>query len=143
MGNGGADDLDAQVEAEIAEALGGKSIDELMDEAVAPATPGASASGSAGAANAQAGASDDPDDSQVRLALKRGRVASVQGDDVFIELSGMDGKHQGIVPLGQFERPPRVGSIMDFVVERIEEEADDGPAPLTPGSDGGEDGPGR
>ena len=123
MGNAGADDLDAQVEAEIAEALGGKSIDELMDEAEAPgaSASGSAATGGAGDAHAQAGASDDPDDSQVRLALKRGRVASVQGDDVFIELSGMDGKHQGIVPLQQFERPPRVGSIMDFVVERIDE----------------------
>ncbi|MCX5660642.1 MAG: S1 RNA-binding domain-containing protein, partial [Planctomycetota bacterium] len=28
---------------------------------------------------------------------------------------------QGVVPLRQFERPPRLGSIMDFVVERIDE----------------------
>ena len=131
MGKTGAGDLDAEVEAEIAKALGDKSIDQLMDEAAEPppsadapapgGAPGSADRGDTGADNAQAGASDDPDDSQVRLALKRGRVSAVHGDDVFIELSGMDGKHQGIVPLQQFERPPRVGSIMDFVVERIDE----------------------
>ncbi|HEX7010462.1 MAG TPA: S1 RNA-binding domain-containing protein, partial [Phycisphaeraceae bacterium] len=34
---------------------------------------------------------------------------------------GEAGKLQGIVPLPQFERPPRIGSIMDFVVERVDE----------------------
>lgn len=112
--------LDAEVEAEIAKALGDKSIDELMQEATEPASaaPSGSAPDSDGADRRDAGGGDD---SQVQLALKRGRISAIQGADVFVELSGLDAKHQGIVPLEQFERPPRVGSIMDFVVERIDE----------------------
>src|SRR5262249_18390648 len=45
-------------------------------------------------------------------------IASMRGDDVFVELHGIEGKNQGVVPLRQFDRPPRLGSIMDFVVER-------------------------
>jgi len=54
-------------------------------------------------------------------ALKRGRIARIHGDDVFVELGGIEGRNQGIVPLTQFDRPPRVGSIMDFVVRKFDE----------------------
>jgi small subunit ribosomal protein S1 len=115
-GDADQDALDAEVEAEIAKALGDKSIDELMQDATEPASaPPGSASGSDDASQGGAG------DSQVQLALKRGRISAIQGADVFVELSGLDAKHQGVVPLDQFERPPRLGSIMDFVVERIDE----------------------
>jgi small subunit ribosomal protein S1 len=39
---------------------------------------------------------------------------------VFVEIAGV-GKTQGVVSLAQFERPPRIGSIMDFVVTRFDE----------------------
>ena len=117
-------DLDAEVEAEIAKALGDKTIEELMDESTSAQT--AAAGDDATPADAPAaeskGSGLDDDDERVRLELKRGRIAAIQGDDVFVELSGIDSKHQGIVPLRQFDRPPRIGSIMDFVVDRIDED---------------------
>jgi len=117
-------DLDAEVEAEIAKALGDKTIEELIDESTSPA-PVVAKDGPAPAgaqASEQNGEDLDDDDERVRLELKRGRISAIQGDDVFVELSGIDSKHQGIVPLAQFDRPPRIGSIMDFVVDRIDED---------------------
>jgi len=61
-------------------------------------------------------------DGTVRQELKRGRIAAIQGEDVFVDLPGVDGKSQGVVPLTQFDRSPRIGSIMDFVVVRHDAE---------------------
>jgi len=68
---------------------------------------------------------DDADEpsvpSEVPYELRRGRIDAISGDDVFVKLAGVEGKLQGVVPLKQFERPPHIGSIMDFVVERLDE----------------------
>lgn len=100
-------DMNAQVEAELAEALGEKTMDQIVDE-TAPQEPAPSETA-------------DEEEEPVKLQLKRGRIGSIQGDDVFVELAGEDGKMQGIVPLQQFDRPPRPGSIMDFAVDRVDE----------------------
>ncbi|WP_428389299.1 S1 RNA-binding domain-containing protein [Mucisphaera sp.] len=57
----------------------------------------------------------------VHHEIRRGRIAAIRGEDVFVELSGELGKMQGLVPLPQFERAPRLGSVMDFVVDRVDE----------------------
>ncbi len=102
--------MNAEVEAELADALGDQTMDQLVEQAPPPPAPEE--------APAQPEAADEE---PVSVELKRGRIASVQNDEVFVELAGLDGKMQGIVPLVQFERPPRVGSIMDFAVDRVDE----------------------
>ena len=101
-------DVDAQVEAELAKASGDLSVEQMMEQA-------------ADTADAQPADKDNPAENP-HVELKRGRIAAVQGDDVFVELSGVPGKNQGVVPLTQFERPPRIGSIMDFVVDRFNDD---------------------
>jgi len=58
---------------------------------------------------------------EIHHEFRRGRIAAIRGDDVFVELAGEDAKMQGIVPLRQFDRPPRLGSIMDFIVDHVDE----------------------
>lgn len=108
--------LDAELERELAEALGDQNVEEMMEKASAP-NPDLELDRPEGKASKKGGS-----DEQFEIEIKRGRVSSVEGDDVFIELSGMEGKLQGIVPLTQFDRAPRVGSIMDFVVQNIDED---------------------
>lgn len=95
---------DADINAEVEAALGDQSIEQLMDQAEA-----ASAAGS------------DDEETPVHHELRRGRISAIRGEDVFIDITGDTGKLQGVVPLQQFERPPRMGSIMDFVVDHIDE----------------------
>jgi small subunit ribosomal protein S1 len=103
---------DDALQREIEEALGDASIEQLMAQSEPPAEPHED----------EASAKPARQSSQrIEHQLKRGRITGIQGDDVFVELAGLDAKNQGIVPLTQFERPPRVGSIMDFVVERIDD----------------------
>lgn len=115
--------LDTELEREIADALGGQSLDQIMAEATQ--TPPAGDPGAAGdaqsAATSHAGASAEETHTRIEHEMRRGKIASIRGDDVFVEMPGVGGKNQGVVPLRQFERPPRVGSIMDFVVERIDD----------------------
>jgi small subunit ribosomal protein S1 len=121
--------IDDELQRELDAALGDQSIEQLM-EASEPKLPQAPAEGdaqnaSASDAGAQTGggtdnASSKSGDQPARLV--RGRITLIRGDDVFVELSGADGKNQGLVPLVQFERAPRVGSIMEFVVVRLDEE---------------------
>jgi small subunit ribosomal protein S1 len=87
-----ADSLDAQLDA----ALGGLSEDELYgkDKPAPPAAP--------------AGA---------KPGVRRGRVVSVGGDEVFIDCGG---KSQGIAALTQFEQMPRVGDEFEFQVQRYD-----------------------
>lgn len=87
-------DLDAEIERELEEAMGGMSSQELLTEparaprAAAPADKGA----------------------------KKGRVLSVHGPDVFIDVPG--GRSQGVLPLLQFpDGPPAVGSEIDVTIE--------------------------
>jgi small subunit ribosomal protein S1 len=107
----GGDDLAKQVE----EAMGHQSTEDLMAAHDAPPPADHAASDDAD------GAAEGDSPQRIEHEIRRGRIASVRGDDVFVELPGGIGKNQGVVPLKQFERPPRVGSIMDFVVERIDE----------------------
>lgn len=97
------------LEREIADALGGKSVEELMAEdennPEAEAPP-------------QTDEAGHPD---LRHEVRRGRIAAIRGDDVFVELTGDTGKLQGVVPSVQFDRTPRLGSIMDFVVDHVDE----------------------
>ena len=48
---------------------------------------------------------------------RRGRVVSIDKDDVFIDFGG---KSQGIVPLIQFQEEPKIGDELDFNVERYD-----------------------
>ncbi len=86
--------LDAGLEAEIAEALGGRSADELMS---APSRGAAPKSGG--------------------RQMRTGRVVQVHGQDVFVEFGP---KSQGVCPIAHFEDPPALGESFDFVVERLD-----------------------
>jgi len=113
---------DAQLEQEIAAALGDQSVDDLMaeDEAqqeAAASKDAADDSDSKGETKPARRGSD-----KIEFTMKRGRILSVRGDDVFVELTGVDARLQGVVPASQFNRPPRLGSIMDFVVDRVDED---------------------
>jgi len=46
---------------------------------------------------------------------KKGRVISIHGQDVFIDVPG--GRSQGFMPITQFEKPPKVGDEVEFNVE--------------------------
>ena len=105
--------VDDELQREIDEALGGQSVEQLMEESAA------------GGAAAQRPAGDEGDGEaapqEIHHEIRRGRIAAIRGEDVFVDLAGDANKLQGVVPLVQFERPPRLGSIMDFVVEKIDE----------------------
>lgn len=128
-------DLDADVERELAKATGDDSVEQLMEQAATPPMESTGASELSAGGDAPAPRADDTsktdaseanskrtsESGDVEFGLKRGRIARVQNDDVFVDLMGPDGKLQGVVPLKQFDRPPRIGSIMDFVLDRIDE----------------------
>lgn len=100
------------LEKEIADALGGKSVEQLMaEDEQTDATPQAT----------DTPPTDEAGHPDLRHEVRRGRIAAIRGDDVFVELTGDTGKMQGVVPVIQFERPPRLGSIMDFVVDHVDE----------------------
>lgn len=104
-------DLDAEVQA----ALGDQSVEQLMaadeqaEKAEAASAPGASDS------------ADNAEEEPLHHEIRRGRISAIRGEDVFVDVTGDTGKLQGVVPLQQFERAPRLGSIMDFVVDHIDE----------------------
>lgn len=96
--------LDAELEKEITDALGGKSVEEIMtsDASVAASAAPQPAEGE-GQASASAG-----------QETRTGTIAAVRGDDVFVEFGGKD---QGVCPLDQFKKAPRVGDRMEFVIQ--------------------------
>ena len=96
------EDLDEQLERQLAEEMGDQDMEQLL--AAGPASP----------------EDTQKKDTATGGAIVRGRIAAVHGDDVFVDVHGVDEKNQGVVPLTQFERPPRVGSVMDFVVQRLD-----------------------
>ena len=108
---------DQALEQEIADALGGKSVEQLMAEDEQTPNPG-SVPGAEDSGNAP---TDDAGHPDLRHEVRRGRIAAIRGEDVFVELTGDTGKMQGVVPSSQFERAPRLGSIMDFVVDHVDE----------------------
>lgn len=108
-------ELDDQVQRELEAALGDQSVEQLMEMAAA-SVEGHSEDQEQKDAGPESGAPG-----QFIQDVRRGRVTAIRGDEVFVDIAGFEGKHQGIVSLKQFERPPHIGCIMEFVVERLEE----------------------
>ena len=48
-------------------------------------------------------------------ARKKGRIISIHGGDVFVDVPG--GRSQGFLPITQFDTPPKVGDEVEFNVE--------------------------
>ncbi|MEM1210822.1 MAG: S1 RNA-binding domain-containing protein [Planctomycetota bacterium] len=113
--------LEEQVAAEMAE-LGG-SMDAILEQPKAAEEPAAVVESSeALAEDGEAGDAPVAEPEQAKhFEIKRGRISAIRGEDVFVDLTGETNKLQGVVPLVQFERPPRLGSIMDFVVDKVDE----------------------
>ena len=103
-----SENLDADVESELNKALEGKSVEQFMDANTGEKT-----------APVEEGESKSP--KRIEIVVRRGRITEIRQEDVFVELYGVEGKNTGVVPLRQFDRPPRLGSMMDFVVERYDE----------------------
>ncbi|NIA22360.1 MAG: S1 RNA-binding domain-containing protein, partial [Anaerolineaceae bacterium] len=93
------DPAEAQLEKEIQEALGGKSLDELMDEAERAAKESRTETGVAG--------------------LKSGKVIGITGNDIFVDLGG---RSQGVITADQFEpdQAPKVGDTVEVVIDRYD-----------------------
>jgi small subunit ribosomal protein S1 len=113
--------LDAQLQREVDEALGDQSMEQIIAQADAQAAAASADAAAAAAADGGDGTGGEAQEVHVEMEMRRGRIVSIRQEDVFVELAGAMGKLQGVVPLKQFDRPPRPGSIMDFVVERIDE----------------------
>ena len=94
------DQLSPEMEQEIEAALGGQSLDEIIDSTATTAATG------------------DELAPETRLT---GTVAKVHREDVFIELGG---RNQGLLPLKQFEKsePPAAGAQLEVVVSRYNAE---------------------
>lgn len=86
--------LSPEVEAELAEALGETSIDDLVG------------------GNLPAAATAD-----VEMDTRRqGRVLSIHGDDVFVDIGA---RNQAVVSLRQFIEPPSAGALVEVIVGRF------------------------
>ena len=91
-------ELPPDLNQELEEALGGMSLDELIEgEEGTKATPVAL----------------EPE------SKHRGRVARVHRDNVFVELGG---HNLGVVGLKSFEEPPAIGSVLEVTVNRFNAE---------------------
>ena len=106
--------IDAQLQREIDQALDGKSIDQIMEEVKETASSQIESSEPDTGSNGKG-------PKEFHHELRRGRITAIRGEDVFVDMAGESSKLQGLVPLGQFDRPPRLGSIMEFVVDHIDE----------------------
>lgn len=96
--------LDAALQHELDEALGDMSLDELID------------------AEEVAKRSAAPQPAAAGKGVKRGTVAAIQGEDIFID---MGGKSQGVLTMSQFgvdETPPAVGQQIDVTIEGFDNE---------------------
>jgi ribosomal protein S1 len=89
--------LSPELELEYQEALGGLSLEEIVE--------------GQGTAASEA---DILPESRVR-----GRVDKIQRGDVFVDLGG---RNQGVLPLAQFPEPPEPGAILEFIVVRLDPE---------------------
>lgn len=90
-------DMDAKLAAEIEEALGDMSVEDMLEVADKPRS------------------STETGQRQRRT----GTVMSIHGNDVFVEFGP---KSQGVCPLSMFESPPPLGARMEFIVERYDKE---------------------
>ncbi len=93
-------ELPPDLEQELAESLGGLSLDEVL--------------------------AADERSKQAALALEpetkvKARVVRVHRDDVFVELPGMN---QGVIPSKNFPEPPNPGAMLDVIIARFN--ADEG-----------------
>ncbi|MCE9546169.1 MAG: S1 RNA-binding domain-containing protein, partial [Planctomycetia bacterium] len=86
------DPLSDDMEQEFAAMMGGLSMDDMLANAAPP-----------------------PAADLVPDSVHRGRVMSVRGKDVFIELPG---RAQGLLPVSQFEEPPAAGAFLQVKVQR-------------------------
>ncbi len=94
--------LDADIEAELAAAMGAVDLNTELaqQESDQKPKPGAQAI-------------------NVASGRKKGRVVSIRGNDVFIDVPG--GRSQGMLPLEQFEgKLPKIGEEVEFSVERYD-----------------------
>lgn len=90
------DQLTPDLEKEYLEALGDESFDTLMSE----------------------GAGADTAVELVPETRITGKIATIHGEDVFVDLGG---RNQGVVPLRQFESaPPKVGDSIELIVARFD-----------------------
>ena len=94
--------LDAELRREIDEALGGASLEELMEAEDLARSP------------------DGPREEPAAEGVRRGRVIAIQGDDIFVELGP---KSQGFLPAQQFadEPLPEIGSEIEVTIEGYDE----------------------
>ncbi len=94
------DQLSPELEKELEEALGGESLDAIIDDPTNAASPG--------------------DELKPDTKVK-GKVVKIHREDIFVELGG---RNQGLLPLKQFEKkePPEVGSEIDVTVARFDAE---------------------
>ncbi len=90
--------LDEKLEAEINSALGGMSVEDLLDMPDQPQRPTSSRS-------------------VIHREFRTGTVVRVRGGDVLVEFGP---KSSGICPLTQFEEAPPIGTRLEFVVERFD-----------------------
>ncbi|MFA5864857.1 MAG: S1 RNA-binding domain-containing protein [Phycisphaerae bacterium] len=90
------DTLDEALQRELDEALGGMSLEEIVDTEVSTTT----------------GQSTTP-------GVKTGKVIAIQGDDIFVD---MGGKSQGILPALQYEDEPlpAIGDRIEVTIEGYE-----------------------
>ena len=91
--------MDAKLAAEIEQALGDMSLEDMLDIA------------------------DQPKQSKTGGGTQRqhktGTIMSVHGTDVFVEFGP---KSQGVCPLSLFQEVPALGARMEFIVERFDKE---------------------
>lgn len=80
--------LSDELERELEEALGGKSLEDVIAEPKKAATP-----------------ADE--------GRQRGQVVKIHGDNVFFTLGG---RNEGVASLRSFKTPPNVGDVLDVVV---------------------------
>ncbi len=108
--------LDERLEAEISEALGDMSLDEIM-ETSAPVNPPSAKRPSRPMASSRPGARGRQAPKAERVK-RMGTVMRIHGDDVFVEFGP---KSQGVCPLVQFgNEAPALGAKLEFVVDRYD-----------------------
>jgi len=114
---------ETSIDDEVNQAMAGQTMDDLVstpaDAPQAEAEQGTNAD-SGTDESTDSGNAPAAEPKQFTTQMMRGRIAAIRGEDVFVDLQGED-KLQGVVPLRQFDRAPRVKAIMDFVVDSIDE----------------------
>ncbi len=112
--------IDDEVQRELDAAAEAGGVDALMEASLQPEAPTTTQS-----KDETSTGDATPSEPKFHHQIVRGRIAAIRGEDVFVDITGGlaqgGGKLQGVVPLVQFDRPPRLGSIMDFVVNQVDE----------------------